>query len=264
MALSTWLLLATVALAQDAPTEPEDVDETPTESAEPEVTAPEEPESEPAAPEVTKPEPVSVPAPAPEAPEPASSASADRPARDGVAPFIGVQFGPGIPLSTLGVAPAPRLELGIELPVWERRLRLFAAGSFMRPIAMGEGKNAYVSGNGNWSYTLRQQEWTVAVGPMLRLPGAGAFVPEFALAPDLYLLQSTVDGEAGGAPFDESTEQYTRLGVYAAAGGAVRLGPGELTLNLSLSTSGLNGVVTGTASTMALTPWVGYRLISAG
>ena len=181
----------------------------------------------------------------------------------GVRPFVGLQFGPTIPLSPLGVAPAPRLELGIELPVWERRIRIFAAGSFARPLAAGDANDDRLPGDGAWTYALRQQEWTVAIGPTLRLPGiVDPFVPEFSLAPELYILQSRVDGAgAGKTAFGESKEQYSRVGIYFAAGGAFELGLGELTVNLSIATSGLNGVVTGESSTARLTPMIGYRLV---
>jgi len=207
--------------------------------------------------------PMAVPEEEPEEKEPKEKKPpGEQKERSGVSPFVGLQFGPAIPLSPLGVAPAPRLEIGVELPVWERRIRIFAAGSFARPVATGEGKDQRLPGNGGWTYELRQQEWTLAIGPTLRLPGvAGPFIPEFSLAPEIYLLQSKIEGAAGKNDFGLSEEQYTRIGVYIAAGGAFELGPGELTVNISMATSGLNGVVTGKASTAALTPMVGYRFV---
>ena len=197
-----------------------------------------------------------------EAPAEAAADAEERVRDDAMLGFVGVQIGPTVPLSPLGVGPAPRLEVGVALPFWDQRIRLFAAGTYARPVAQGGGKDARLPGAGSWSYTLRQQEWTVALGPLLHLPEVlGPVDLEVALAPEVYWLQSTVDGDAGSSSFGTTREQYSRLGFYAAAGGALGLGPGEAMLHLSFASSGLNGVVTGTASTARVTPMGGYRLV---
>jgi len=195
-------------------------------------------------------------------PSGAAALAADASESSAMVGFVGFQFGPTVPLSRLGVGAAPRLEVGVALPIWEQRVRLFVAGVYARPLAQGEGKDARLPGGGTWSYTLRQQEWTVALGPLLHLPGAlGPVDLEVALAPEVYMLQSTVDGRAGKSAFGTTREQYSRVGIYAAAGGAIDLGPGEAMAHLSFATSGLNGTVTGTANTARLTPMAGYRLV---
>ena len=47
---------------------------------------------------------------------------------EGVSPFVGVHAGPGIFLSPLKVTATPSLEVGVELPPLDRRLRLSIGG----------------------------------------------------------------------------------------------------------------------------------------
>jgi hypothetical protein len=184
-----------------------------------------------------------------------------RDARTGVAPFVGVQAGPAFPLSDLGPAVLPRLELGVELPPIGRRLRLFVAGQYLRPLGEGQGQEPRLAAGG-YEYTLRQHELAFALGPTLRIPDLSAVVvPEASVGPQIYLHQSKVDGSAGGEPFGESVEEYTRVGGYASIGAAVVLGPAELVLQVAFTSSGLNGVVTGAASGAAIAPLLGVRFV---
>ncbi len=181
--------------------------------------------------------------------------------RTGAAPFVGAHAGPAFPLADLGPAVLPRLELGVELPAIGRRLRLFVAGQYLRPVGEGSGQEPRLAAGG-YTYTLRQHELAFALGPTLRIPDLSErVVPEASVGPQVYLHQSRVDGEAGGEAFGESVEEYTRVGAYAALGAAVVLGPAELVAQVAFTSSGLGGVVTGDATAAAIAPLLGLRFV---
>lgn len=179
----------------------------------------------------------------------------------GVGFFAGLSVGPAFSLNPLKPAVSPRLELGLELPPLDRSFRIFVSGQYLRPAAIGSADDARVPG-GNFEYDLRQDELSIAFGPAFRTGMIESKVkPEISIGPNIYMYRSTVNGEAGGAAFPESREQYTRVGIFAAGGIGWELGPGELTVLLSCASSGLNGVVTGEANSLALSPLVGYRFV---
>lgn len=181
-------------------------------------------------------------------------------ARQGVAPLLGLQVGGALTLSPLGAAALPRLELGAELPFADRRFRAVILASWARPVAEGSATDPRVEGE-SWTWSLEQDELGLALAGVVRVPEISTrVVPELTLGPELFLLRSTVDG-AAAAPFGEQVEQYARVGVHAALGAALALGPGELNLQLAFSTSRLDGTVTGESTTAALSPMLGYRLI---
>ena len=89
----------------------------------------------------------------------------------------------------------------------------------------------------------------------------GPVTPEVSVGPDVFMYRSTVVGSAGGADFGESTEQYTRLGIYASGGVGVALGPGELTGLVQFQSSAFRATITGEAPSASVSPTVGYRLL---
>jgi len=201
------------------------------------------------------------PAPAPAPPAPLIPLQTHPAPPTGVAPFVGLQVGAAFSLTPLDAAFLPRLELGIELPWAQRRFRAVLLAAWTRPTASDEADDARVP-EGTWTWDLKQDEGLLALGATVRIPEiSDRFVPEVTLAPQLCLLRTRVDGEAGGAAFGESTEQYTRVGFHSSVGAATALGRGEASLLLAFSISELNGVVTGDSSTVALAPMLGYRVV---
>ncbi|MBN1335348.1 MAG: hypothetical protein JXB39_05260 [Deltaproteobacteria bacterium] len=200
--------------------------------------------------------------PADPAGTPAASPSEAVPVqRTGVAPLVGLQVGGHFSLTPLEAFVLPRLELGIELPWAQRRFRVALLSAWTRPAASGEDTDDRVP-EGTWSWDLTQTEGLFALGATVRIPEiSDRFVPEITVGPQLYLLRTRVEGEASGAPFGESVEQYTRVGFLSSLGVATVLGPGELGLQLVFSLSELDGRVTGDSSTIALAPLLGYRFV---
>ncbi len=183
------------------------------------------------------------------------------PSRRGLAPFVGAHVGPAFALSPLSTSVLPRLELGVELPFAQRRIRSFVTGAWSRPLHDGGASDDRVEG-GAWSHRLYQSQVTLALGASIALvePAGRTLVPELAFAPELFLLRNRITGGAGGASFPESTEYEGRLGGLVAAGVRYPLGPGELTGHLTWHTTGLDFVVTGESTAMQLVPSVGYRI----
>lgn len=217
-------------------------------------------EEAPAPAEEDAPAPAPADAPPPAPAEPPAAATPPPPApEEGIAPVFGVHFGPIISLSPLRTTVIPRLEAGVELPFVERRVRVVAHGAYARPRADGGGDAEQVGGE--WTYDLRQNEFLLGIAATVAFLPPGDFNVEASLGPELYVLTSKVDGEAGGAAFGESRERYSRGGLLAALGGRYGIGPGEAVAQLGFSTSKLNGVVTGPSSTRALLFTVGYRLV---
>jgi hypothetical protein len=180
--------------------------------------------------------------------------------REGVGAFVGLQVGPAIALNPLSPALLPRLEAGIELPPWERRIRLFVGGTWSRPVDEATVEDARVP-DGSWSYRLEQTEISVASGITLRATGDGKLVPELSIGPGGWYHRAVVDGASGGSAFGETSESYWRFGVYSSVGAALALGPGELNLQLAFATTGFGGLVAGKTGDSSLTPLLGYRLV---
>ena len=187
-----------------------------------------------------------------------SAAHADE---GGVRFVAGVEVGPLVPLTRLSPAFAPRVEAGLELPVWDGHLRWLASASWARPVVEGTGQDPRVP-DGRYDYRVAQDELTIATGPTLRIVDLGGpITPELSAGPAMFLLRSTADGSAGGAAFGAAQEQYTRLGAFAAVGATLDAGPGELVLDVGFQSSALGGTITGVRPTAAVTPWLGYRLV---
>jgi len=210
--------------------------------------------------------------PAPAAPEEGTAEEASagevepepepRPPRTGPGFFAGLHFGPAFALSPLSTSVLPRLEVGVELPWAQRRIRPFFTVAHSRPVHEGTADDDRVEG-GTWSHDLRQAEWTFALGGWVALlePATATVVPEVGIAPEIFLQRSRINGEAGGADFPESTEYYVKGGVLLAAGARYPLGPGEVAAHLTWHTSKLDGIVTGDSTAMQLMLTVGYRFV---
>lgn len=181
---------------------------------------------------------------------------------DDMGGFAGVQVGPMLSFNGLGPTVLPRVEAGVTLPAMEGAWRIYASAQGTRAAASGTGSSDQLPG-GTYDWELQQDQLVFGLGPMFRATMIdGPVVPEVAVGPTLALNRSVLNGSADGAPFPEQREQYTRVGIYAAAGVGIALGPGELTLLATLASAGLNGVVTGpSTNSMSLTPTVGYRFV---
>lgn len=180
---------------------------------------------------------------------------------DPTAFVLGIHAGPTIALNPLNLTALPRLTVGIELPPLERRLRLWGGAAWAPPQASGSGSEARVPG-GSFDYALRQQELILGGGVAFAITNPeGPVVFDIELGPQAFLLESKIDGEAGGESFGEHREVYTRLGFLGALGIRIPVGPGEIAAQAMVTGSKLDGRVSGPTSSMAITPSVGYRFV---
>jgi opacity protein-like surface antigen len=81
------------------------------------------------------------------------------------------------------------------------------------------------------------------------------------IGPRIYLLESKVEGSAGGEPFGETPERSTKLGFGVPLGAEYALGPGGLLAELLLQWGPLNHRVTGDTHLASATLFVGYRAL---
>ncbi|MFW5741523.1 MAG: hypothetical protein ACOC1F_14310, partial [Myxococcota bacterium] len=88
-----------------------------------------------------------------------------------------------------------------------------------------------------------------------------SFTPYAGIGPRIYLLESTVDGSAGGATISETTEPNTEFGFGIPVGAEIPVGPGGFLAELLFQYGGLDHKATGDTNTGALSLSLGYRFL---
>jgi hypothetical protein len=173
--------------------------------------------------------------------------------------LVGVHVGPSFPLTALDATALPQLEVGYVLPAASYAFDVFATGSFSAPAATGTGTDPRVPG-GTFAWELHEREIGIGAGLGYGIGDIDARVrPELAVGPQLVLLHSTLDGNAGAAQFPTATESQVTVGVAGYAGVGVLAGPGRIVARLGVGYAPMKQFVTGKSSTLALSPTLGYR-----
>lgn len=171
----------------------------------------------------------------------------------------GLNLGATLPLSALGVGAYPRADFSAILPVAKGRLRPVLSVGWTQMGASGEGTDARV-GEGSYDWKLHEALLPIGLGLTVRpLHPKYMVQPEITVQPEWVWMATTSTGTADGADFGLTREHYAAFGLYAAAGAATKLGPGEVVGALAFSTAPLKGQLTGDGSVSALTPSLGYR-----
>jgi hypothetical protein len=155
------------------------------------------------------------------------------------------------------------VEGGYILPWIDGRVQVFGAFAYAQPEHSETVEDArFAAIGGTYQFTTIQRELTIDLGVLGRLFSIeSTFNAYLALGPRLYLLETETYGEAGGEQFGTNKEQSTKVGVYAALGGEMWLGPGMLLAQLSLAASDLGHDITGDVSTSAMMFSIGYRFV---
>lgn len=193
----------------------------------------------------------------------AASKPAGGGSRAGPAVFVaGLHFGPSFSaFSPLKTFVLPRLEVGVALPFAGQRIQVLGTLAYMAPPSEGAVDDSRVSG-ASFSYALVHKELMLGFGVNVRFLELGRRInPYVGIAPQIYLMETVIDGDADGAAFGESRERYSKMGIYVGAGAELRLGPGALFVQLGFTYSKLDGQISGDSNTGALSPSVGYRLL---
>jgi hypothetical protein len=124
------------------------------------------------------------------------------------------------------------LEVGYTLPFIERALAGFVPGAYPQPSAEGHDlRDSRLPGPA--TYAMTQQELMLTLGATYRLHLPTPLLRPYAsVGPRLLLMRTHTKGSAGDEPFGETA---TKLGLYAALGAELYLGPGALLLEFSMT-----------------------------
>jgi hypothetical protein len=175
--------------------------------------------------------------------------------------------GVGAPFSDFGATPVLELELGYLLPVGgalDRHFELFVTGQYVQPTVDGKASepDSRLPGDGIVRYDVTQQELALSLGALYRFDLDNPLImPYGGLGGRMYLLNTKVEGSAGGAAYGENEETQTDFGLLLLGGIELFLGPGALLAELSFGWASLDGFVMRDTNLGALHLSVGYRLM---
>ena len=192
----------------------------------------------------------------------ASRLSYERGGLLGAGVSAGLKLGAGFsqPLGDLGSAFATELEVGYLLPVADRSLAVFAAGSYSAPKAEGKGlSDARLPGSARYELTQQTAAITLGLTYRLHLP-LPMLRPYASVGPRLFLMRTNIDGSAGGEAFGLNHETVTRLGLFGALGAELHFGPGAALLEVSMAWAHIDNYVLRDTSVGALAVSLGYRV----
>lgn len=177
---------------------------------------------------------------------------------------LGLKAGLYVPglFTEMGLHGQFTFELGVLLPVADKRLAIVLDGNYAAPGSDGSHEDPRIGeSGGTWSYDTTTQQLFLSLGPVFRfMPPGESFVPYVGLFGRYYMLKTTVNGDGNGEPFGENEETSGEFGFAAALGGELRLGPGAVLAEISLGYAPLGHRITGDVSTGALGIQLGYRL----
>jgi hypothetical protein len=219
--------------------------------------------------ETLEPAPEAEPTPAPE-PTPALTNEAQvmpqpGPVHERSDVVLGVKVGGGFSqvTSELGSSFVAELEVGYLLPFWQRALELFVSGQYTAPGLEGRTSEAdpRLPGDGLMGYELTQEQVVVTLGLLWRIPIEATWLrPTISLGGRMYLMRTTVSGEAGGEDFGTHEETSTRPGFYAALGADFFVGPGAIVFEAQFGYASVDQLVLTDTNVGALNLALGYRL----
>jgi len=177
----------------------------------------------------------------------------------GIGLVVGGKLGGGFSTSQLGGSFVGELELGYDLPVLDRSIEAFVSGQYIGPTTSGSGlQDSRLPTPAKYEVTEQQAIVTLGGYYRLHLP-TPLFRPYGGLGARLYMLKTKVTGSAGTA-FGENQETATKLGIFAALGGELHVGPGAVLLELQTGYAGIDGFVLRDTSTGGLNIALGYRI----
>ena len=165
--------------------------------------------------------------------------------------------------SELGAHFVGTIEAGYVLPYLQGRIQVFGAAGYCQPENSSAATDPRLTAAGTaYEFKTIQRQMTFDLGVLGRvMPIDSMFNGYLAVGPRLYLLQTVTSGSAGGESFGTNREQSTKIGLYAAAGGEMILGPGRIMLQVAFGYSKLGHEITGDVSTGSIMISAGYRFI---
>lgn len=188
-----------------------------------------------------------------------ASSGAPAPHRAGV--LLGAKVGGLVPFGGL----SPNARVGIEAGyVFSFCNGCFGAAldvDFAAPKTHGTSPDDPRVNGGSYTWHLTEQELSFMPVLMYRLTSLKVVTPYAGIGPRIFLLRSTVRGDANGSVISETTEQSTKVGVGIPVGAEIPLGPGGVMAELLFEYGSLDHRATGTTNTGGLNLMVGYRFL---
>jgi hypothetical protein len=165
------------------------------------------------------------------------------------------------PFSKLDTSYLFDFEIGGTLPIVQRRLTLLLDVGLTQPTADGTTSDPRLAMAGS-SYTwhLDQRELIVGASLIYREPGR-RFTPFVGIGPRLFVLESTVSGQAGMTPIAGSNEASVKVGVGVPLGIELAAGPGHLIVEVDFDVGPLDHETTGDSTTGMFAAVLGYRFV---
>ncbi len=173
--------------------------------------------------------------------------------------LIGGKLGGIVPFGGLSPFVSVGIELGVVLPVADRRLAIVVDVDYTQPTSDGNESDGRVTG-GTYAWQLTVQELAIMPVVMYRMTSLGRIVPYGGIGPRILLARSTVESD-GEPTIMETHESSTKIGVGVPLGAELVLGPGRAIGEILLQYGALDHVATGDSNSGAVSASVGYRLI---
>jgi hypothetical protein len=177
--------------------------------------------------------------------------------------LVGVRVGVALPegWSRLGPGVALEVEAAYQLPIWGRRLGVFADAGYTQLSASGRYGDPRVMAQMNAiNYQLGIDDVGLALGLQLRLQLGdwGVFVLGGGAA--LHVLMAHVDQQAGGADVGSASERSLRAGVLGRVGLGVHVWRGDLLLDVRVDYATVGDLLTGDSNIGRLGFQLGYLI----
>lgn len=165
------------------------------------------------------------------------------------------------PFSKLDTSYLLDFEIGGTLPIVQRRLTLLLDVGLTQPSADGTTSDPRLGMSGSsYSWHLDQRELIVGASLVYRQPGQ-KFTPFAGIGPRLFILESSVSGQAGMTPIAGSNEASVKVGVGVPLGLELAAGPGHLIVEVDFSIAPLDHETTGDTTTGMFAAMLGYRFV---
>jgi hypothetical protein len=177
---------------------------------------------------------------------------------DAAALLVAGKVGGILPLNGLDPFVSGGLELGWIFAGTHQQIAALLDVTYTAPSADGGSADARIAG-GEFAWKMSQKELILQPTFLYRYTGLGPVVPFAGLGPRIYFLETVGEGSAAGVKFSETQERSTKLGAGLPLGAEYELGPGGVMAELLLEWAPLNHRISGDASLLGATLFVGYR-----
>ena len=194
-------------------------------------------------------------------PAPPESSDPNQPASDRGALILGAKAGGLVAFSGLSPNVRASLELGYVLPWANRSFAAVLDVGFAAPKTDGTQHDDPRVPGASYNWHVTEQELTIMPTLVYRLTAMGKLVPYAGIGSRIYMLQTTVRGDAAGASIAETQERSTKLGLGIPLGVQYQLGPGALLAEVLIEYGPLDHTATGETNTGGASLLVGYRFM---